>query len=344
MKEFIIGSNEAGQRFDKYLKKLLNQAPPSFIYKMLRKKNIVLNEKKAAGTEILVQKDSVKLYLSDETFEKFSAVKKIAVKKRPVKLDIIYEDDNILLINKPAGVLSQKAAPGDDSINERCISYLAGKGEVTNESLKTFTPSICNRLDRNTSGLLIAGKSLSGLQQMGKLLKNRTLHKYYICIVHGVIREKKTVKGYLYKNESTNRVVIAKEAKDNRYMPIWTEYAPLAENGNYTLLCVRLITGKAHQIRAHLASEGHGIVGDQKYGNPSVNRYFCDTYHVKSQLLHAYLVIFPHMEGKLSDLSEKHFIASPDNRLQFIIQSEFKEITDLRLLEELVWQHGTAGA
>ena len=163
MQEIIVTANEAGQRFDKLLAKYLNEAPKSFLYKMLRKKNIVLNGKKATGNEKLEVGDHIKLFLSDETIEKFS---KIKVQRTNQVLNFVYEDDNILIINKPVGMLSQKAEAKDESLVEHIITYLLESGQMTEEELRKFKPSICNRLDRNTSGLVVAGKSLIGLQKM----------------------------------------------------------------------------------------------------------------------------------------------------------------------------------
>ena len=174
MKQFTISPNESGQRFDKYLKKLLSNASGSFVYKMLRKKNITLNDRKADGTEKLNAGDLVKLFLSDETFEKFSGKDETNsgyMKLKSIdsgRLQVVYEDDDVIIINKPSGMLSQKAVPEDISANEYILSYLIRKGALSEEQLKTFKPSICNRLDRNTSGLLIAGKTLKGLQTMAE--------------------------------------------------------------------------------------------------------------------------------------------------------------------------------
>lgn len=316
MREFHINSNEAGQRFDKYLKKLLSNAPGSFVYKMLRKKNITLNGKKADGTEKLNPGDEVKLFLSDETFEKFAGIQRAAAEYENLKqlnttadyaetlsssgevkeLQVIYEDADVLIINKPSGMLSQKSVPSDVSANEYILSYLIRKGDLTEEMLRTFKPSICNRLDRNTSGLLIAGKTLKGLQEMSDALKERTVQKYYRCIVKGEVRETAYIKGWLSKDEKSNKVTIyAKKPEGDNARDVWqieTEYRPVAVKNGYSKLEVHLITGRSHQIRAHLASMGHPVIGDRKYGDKKVNLLFQKQVQVDSQMLHAYRMIF----------------------------------------------------
>ena len=321
MQEIIVSANEAGQRFDKLLVKYLNEAPKSFIYKMLRKKNIVLNGKKATGNEKLAVGDSVKIFLADETVAKFS---KQEIVRTKAKLDIIYEDSNVLMINKPVGMLSQKANMKDTSVVEHVISYLLDSGQITEEELRSFKPSICNRLDRNTSGLIIAGKSLIGLQVMGALFKDRSLRKYYRCLVLGNIKEKKYIKGYLTKDENTNKVSILQTEEQNS-LPIETAYEPLWSNGRCTLLEVHLITGRTHQIRAHLASIGHAIIGDYKYGNRKINDVYKEKYMLESQLLHAYRVEMPQLEGDFLSLSNKQFVAPLPKLFQSILDAEKKE-------------------
>lgn len=302
MREFLISSNEAGQRFDKYLKKLLTAAPGSFVYKMLRKKNITLNGKKANGAEQLAAGDAVRLFLSDETFEKFAARSAVSDEYEKLKavlheaLQVVYEDSDILIINKPSGMLSQKAAQDDVSANEYILSYLIGKGELTEEMMRTFRPSVCNRLDRNTSGLLIAGKTLKGLQEMAEALKCRTVQKYYRCVVKGELSEVAYIKGYLLKDEKRNQVTVYERRPPlpagEAAQEIETKYRPVHTEKGYTELEVHLITGRSHQIRAHLASIGHPIIGDTKYGNQKVNERFLRDAKINSQMLHAYRMVF----------------------------------------------------
>lgn len=323
MKEFQITENEAGQRFDKYLSKLLRNAPKSFFYKMLRKKNITLNGRKATGNEKLAAGDQIRLFLSDETFLKFSQQEQTS--RATADLDIIYEDSDVLLINKPAGMLSQPDATEEPSLVEYLIGHLLQNGSLSEEALLTFRPSVCNRLDKNTSGIIAAGKSLAGLQELSLLFHDRTVHKDYLCVVKGQIKAGRHIRGYLRKNERLNKVTVSDRSSDPEAQMIETVYSPISSNGRMTLLKVRLITGRTHQIRAHLASEGHPLAGDTKYGQQEFNRYFRDRYHLKHQLLHAYLLTFPELTGRLQALSEKCFQAELPSQFQHILKEEHLE-------------------
>ena len=314
MREIVIEKNEAGQRLDKFLAKYMNEASKSFFYKMMRKKNITLNGKKCEGNEKLAEGDVVKLFLAEDTIEKFSSVQVQEVKK--VDLDILYEDDEIILVNKPAGMLSQKARETDESLVEYLIDYLLESGKLTENGLRAFRPSVCNRLDRNTSGIVAAGKSLAGLQMLSGVFKDRSIHKYYQCLVSGEIRDVKTVDGWLLKDEKKNQVRILTEAEAKRFggrggdeepKRIRTKYEPIATDGRFTLLRVTLLTGRSHQIRAHLASLGHPIVGDSKYGG--VSKVSSSGRTVKYQLLHSYRLEFPKLAEPFAYLSGKVFEA-----------------------------------
>lgn len=271
----------------------------------MRKKNIVLNGKKASGDEKLQIGDCVKLFLAEETIEKFSSFQ---IQKTNVKLDIIYEDKDVLFINKPSGMLSQKADKNDESVVEHGISYLLNTNQLTETELKTFKPSVCNRLDRNTSGLITAGKSLQGLQSLSEAFKDRTMGKYYYAIVVGQLDRGEYLKGYLTKDEMTNKVSITKEGTETSSY-VETEYKPVWSNKELSLIEVHLITGKTHQIRAHLAYIGHGILGDTKYGAASINAVYRQKYGVKHQLLHAYRLSFAVNTNTLTQLQGKEFIA-----------------------------------
>lgn len=307
MREIHIQKDNKGQRFDKMLAKYLNEAPKSFLYKMLRKKNITLNGKKAEGKEILQEGDIVRLFLAEETIENFR--KEQVIQKTNSVLDVLYEDDNVIFINKPDNMLTQKAQPSDVSLNEHLLSYLSESGYLTSERLANHRPAACNRLDRNTSGIVICSKSLAGAQGLQAMLKDRSLHKYYRCIVKGTITDEQLLKGYLHKDKKTNKVQILPKPKDDA-KPIATRYTPIRQINGLTLLEVELITGRSHQIRAHLASVDHPIIGDYKYGNKRVNEEYRKNYGVKNQLLHSYRLELPQIEGELSYLSGKTIVAS----------------------------------
>lgn len=302
VKELIISDIEAGQRFDKYLVKCLPNAPKSFLYKMLRKKNIVLNGKKADGSEKINSGDSVKIFFSDETYNEFAGKvavatqgagsSKSAVRVPKISLDIIYEDEHILVVNKPKGMLSQKAKADDVSLVEYVNDYLKATGKVAADS--TFQAGICNRLDRNTSGIVVAGKSIKGLQEMTEAFRERTIEKYYICVVKGHFDKRLKVDGYLYKDEKTNKVTVYGKDDKNIHKDavyIETEYLPVCRGKDASLLKVHLLTGRTHQIRAHLAYLGHPIAGDTKYGDAGFNKYYSKKYNIGSQMLHAYQLV-----------------------------------------------------
>ncbi len=241
------------------------------------------------------------------------------------KLSVVYEDKDILLINKPAGMLSQPDKTGKPSLVEYVIGYLLEKGEITEKDLSTFKPSVCNRLDRNTSGIVAAGKSLRGLQMLSALFHDRSMNKYYLCITEGVIEKEAHIKGYLHKEEKCNKVVVSKEKRKDS-LPIETKYQPLGNNGTLTLLKVELITGRSHQIRAHLASVGHAIIGDRKYGSREKNQMYGEKYHLEHQLLHGYRLSLPKMPEEFRHLSNRVFLAPvPELFLQILKKEHLEE-------------------
>ncbi len=309
MKCLVVTENEAGQRLDRLLAKYMNLAPKSFLYKMLRKKNITLNGKRCDGAERLAAGDEIRLFLSEETIRKFTK-EQDAFRKR---LDIIYEDKHILLINKPAGMLSQKAKEDDRSLVEYVTAYLLEQGELTEEALRTFRPAVCNRLDRNTSGLIVAGKSLTGLRIMSEVFRSRTVHKDYLCVVWGKVAERQVISGYLTKDERTNQVTVHSGPVPGG-AEIVTEYEPQRYGSagaglEYTLLKVRLVTGRTHQIRAHLASIGHPVAGDAKYGASRLNEELGRRFGIRHQMLHSWQITFPTLPPPMEYLSGRTFTA-----------------------------------
>lgn len=330
MQTFQIKENQAGQRLDKFLHKFMPEATTGFLYKMLRKKNIVLNGKKAEGKEMLAVGDTVSFFFSDETFSKLTGnaiagdippvpariANKIAEYRNAYNIlkdiQVIYEDNNILVLNKPAGVLSQKDDSGLLSANEWMIGYLLETNKISEETLKTFKPSVQNRLDRNTGGIVLCGISLAGSQLLAKLIHDRSLKKFYATIVKGQVLKEARIHGYLEKNHKTNAVKISQK-KTPGSNEIHTAYKPLLTGDKCSLLEVELITGKTHQIRAHMASIGHPILGDTKYGERELNAVYKKKFGISHQLLQAVRVEFPALEAPFDTLSQKVFTATlPD--------------------------------
>lgn len=362
MRKITITKNEAGQRLDKLLMKYLNKAPKSFLYKMLRKKNIELNGKKAEPGALLSEGDEISLWLSEETIAGFQEVRASGTGREAARAErrteapdpeskpapggcaqkdgreavraasgcaaqrlkeagvaILYETEAVILANKPAGLLSQKGAQGDESINELLLSYLLLRGEVTAESLLTFKPSVCNRLDRNTSGLITFAKTYPAARMLSALFSERALHKYYLTAVAGVMEGPQSVTAYLKKDEKTNTVTVSEMpcAGADR---IETAYEPIAHGEDMTLLRVLLITGKTHQIRAHLKYLGHPVLGDPKYGDAARNQSLKKQFGISHQLLHAYELQFPKgLSEPLSELSERTVQAPVPKAFQRLI-------------------------
>ena len=218
---------------------------------------------------------------------------------------------------KQYGKSWQKAKEGDESLVEYVIDYLLKNGDLSSQDLATFRPSVCNRLDRNTSGLVAAGKSLPGLQILSEAFRDRSLHKYYYCVVKGALKEKRTISGFLLKDEKTNQVKIFKDQVPES-QPIVTTYEPVSVFDNYTLLRVTLVTGRTHQIRAHFSSIGYPLVGDGKYGDAGVNEEARRRFGIRHQMLHSFQMEFPDLPEPLSYLSGRMFTAP--------LPEEFKRI------------------
>lgn len=293
MKEIHINACSAGGRLDKLIFRYLDKASPGFVYKMIRKKNITLNGRKTDGSCILKEGDVVNLFLSDETVEKFRSEKSGACAVPAPELEIIYEDENICAACKGAGLLSQKASPSDVSANDFFLAHIGSDG--------LFKPGIQNRLDRNTSGIVISGKNPAAARELAAMIKERRVIKKYLCPAAGEVKEQ-ILRSYLIKDEKKNRACVL-GAPAAGAAEIITGIRPVCGNGRFTLVEAELITGKPHQIRAHLSYIHHPIAGDAKYGDNDINEYVRKEYNVNHQLLHAVSFEFAEAEGVLEYLN-----------------------------------------
>ncbi len=300
MKEIKIGDNEAGQRLDKFLLKYLNKAGKGFIFKMLRKKNITLNGHKADGSERLEKEDILRLFLSDDTIASFQESVNLNEFKG-IRPSVVFENKDILALNKPAGLLSQGDKSGKESCREFLIDYMLKKGEINEADLTMFRPSPCNRLDRNTSGLILCGKSLKGEQYLSSIIRDRSIEKYYLTLVLGDVQSSEENIAYGMKDNRENHLHVSLVPKQG-YDRIVTGWQCLEVRNGISLLKVHLITGKPHQIRAHLASLGHPVLGDIKYGSEA-SKKISSRLGIKRQMLHAYALHFPSRQD--SDLSSR---------------------------------------
>ncbi|MGN0569336.1 MAG: RluA family pseudouridine synthase [Candidatus Fimenecus sp.] len=304
MKSFIINKNDADQRLDKFISKTVPLLPKTLMYKYIRIKRIKINGKRAEISTRLNIGDTVDMYINDEFFEK--TPEKYDFLKASKNLSIIYEDENIILCDKKAGVLSH---PDDneyiDTLIGRIKRYLYEKGEYQPDDENSFTPALVNRIDRNTGGIVIAAKNAETLRILNQKMKDRELHKFYLCIVHGELEQKgSTLSGYLVKDESKNKVTVSKNARVGA-KEIRTKYKVLDCDGSLSLVEVELLTGRTHQIRAHFASIGHPLLGDGKYGTNAQNK----KYGYKKQFLYSYKLVFDFTTdaGILNYLNHREF-------------------------------------
>lgn len=303
MKEIKINENDNDQRLDRFLVKFFPNATKSFLMKMLRKKNIVLNGKKASGDERVMTGDVIKVFFSDETFEKFTETPK-RFNPNIIDLNIVYEDENIAIIDKDEGVLSHATKDGfEKNVVDSFIKYLIDKKEFSPRNENTFRPALANRLDRNTKGLLIGCKNYEALKEMTKLIKDRKINKYYKTIVKGKFDVDETFEVGYEKNEKKNMMKLSDDGAE-----MITHFKTIAMKNNFTELEVLLLTGKTHQIRFHLKMLKHPIVGDRKYGDAAVNTRLGSL--INNQLLYSYKISFPEIDGFFNYLSNKDFYAN----------------------------------
>ncbi len=311
MRSFTIGKNDAGQRVNKFIEKAVPALPGSLMHKYIRLKYIKLNRKRCKAEDKLVEGDVLELWINDEFFG--GPQQELAFLKVPTALNIVYEDENILLVDKKPGLVVHEDERGSaDTLINRILHYLYDKGEYTPEQENSFVPALCNRIDRNTGGIVIAAKNAEALRILNQKVKDRELKKLYLCLIHGVMEPKAgTLRDYLLKDSSQNQVkVYSKQVKDSK--TIITKYRTLKTNGKYSLLEVDLKTGRTHQIRAHMAFYGHPLAGDTKYGRNRDNKDNPFPY----QALYSYKLIFEfttdggilqYLNGKSFEVAEVGF-------------------------------------
>ena len=305
MRELVVKKNDANQRLDKFLLKKFKTMPKKMAYMYIRKKCVKVNGKKATPEVMLKENDLLTFYIKDEFFDNIQE-ENYEFLKAPKTLKIIYEDENIILLDKKPGVIvHQDKSYHFDCLLLRLQHYLYDNGEYNPKEENCFAPALVNRIDRNTGGIVIGAKNAESLRILNQKMKDRELHKFYLCLL--INRPKKDnaiLSDYLIKNEKTNKVTVLKNEKQGA-KKILTKYSVLKTNNNLTLCEVELLTGRTHQIRAHMSSIGCPILGDNKYGNKKLNQ----KYSLSKQCLYSYKLAFDFTtdSGILSYLDKKDF-------------------------------------
>ena len=320
MKKIQITENDANQRIDKYIKKLLVNAPTNFIYKMFRKKDIKVNGKKVNEKYILKNNDVVEMFLYEDKFKEFTATKNIYNVKKTFK--VLYEDNHVLIVYKPAGLLVHEDK--NESVNtltNQVLSYLADKNELDLSRENTFMPGPVHRLDRNTSGIVIFGKTLAALQGLNEMIKQRhCIEKSYLTICKGKVDQKRNLKGYIVKLDDQAQVKLVSKDYPGA-LTMETIVKPVKYNNDYSKVEVTLVTGRMHQIRVHLSSIDHPIIGDRKYGDFELNKFIKKEFGLNHQLLHAYKIRFVKTFGVLAYLQDKEIVCPVPKQFEKIENS-----------------------
>ena len=305
MRTFIINENDSGQRLDKFIAKSVKNLPKNLMYKYIRLKRIKINGKRCEISTRLKVGDEIQLYINDEFFE---TPKNDSFLNVAPNINVIYEDENIILVDKPSGLVVHEDDDNSiDTLINRIKRYLYDKKEYDPQNELSFSPALCNRLDRNTSGIVICAKNAESLRILNQKIKDRELNKHYLCVCIGTLDKKEdTLKNYLFKDEKSKTVSIENTKKPNNKQ-ILTKYKVLKEKNNLSLVEIDLLTGRTHQIRAHMAYICHPLLGDGKYGINQINK----KYGVKTQALCSYRLTFNFKtdSGILEYLNKKSFTA-----------------------------------
>lgn len=316
MISFIIKKEEEGQTLEKYVRKTLSEAPLSFIYKLFRKKDVKVNGHWQDKKYIISSGEEISIYITDSQLEEFK--RQVENKQlEDISSWIIYEDENILLINKPRGVLVQKNTEDSNALDEMVISYLINKGEYDPSKNLGYKPAPAHRLDRNTAGIVVFGKNIATLRYLADALNDKgVIQKKYLTLVKGEIDKNGEVNAPLLKNSKTQRVTVSKEGKQ-----AITKYKVVETFKGYSLLEVELLTGRTHQIRVHMAYINHPVVGDSKYGDYELNKELESKYSFKNQFLEAYQLDFNKLNNPLKYLSGRSFKISLNDEFLNLIHS-----------------------
>ena len=314
MVEIVITDQNNGQRVDKFVKKYLNNAPLSFIYKLFRKKDVKVNNHWVKNDYLLKENDVLKIYVTDEQIAEFNKVPSLENLK--YNFEVIYEDKNILVINKPLDLLVHEDKEEKiNTLSHQVLAYLYQKGEYKPGDV--FKPSPAHRLDRNTSGVIVFGKNIEVLQGLEELFKTKeNIEKKYLALVVGKLDNSGTINKSLIKNSEKNEVYVSNEPYAKSAI---TKYKLIKNYKDTSLAEIEILTGRTHQIRVHMSYINHPVVGDQKYGNFAFNKEFEKKFKLNSQFLHAESLIFKDIKGKLSYLSGKTFKAKLPSNFQIIL-------------------------
>lgn len=322
MYKVTVDKNSNGQRADKFIKKLLPLAPSSFIYKMFRKKDIKINGKKASENMMVYTGDEIEMFLYEDKVRQFQ--QEVNIETLPIHFDVIFEDENILVVNKPAGlILHEDDKEKKNTLTNQVLSYLYQNGQYDPHLSQGFVPGPVHRLDRNTSGLVIFGKTFDSLKDLNEMVRQRhCIEKKYLTVVVGDVQRDGHLIGYMKKDEAKQKCFMVSKATPGA-LTMETKYHVLTHCPNYSYLEVELITGRTHQIRLHMASISHPVIGDRKYGNFEANKIMKERYGLSSQLLHAYQLTFKRCIGTLSYLEGKVIQAPVNGLFSEIIQDLF---------------------